>query len=249
MTKTDRPAAQARTVLVTGGSRGIGAGITRALVARDCNVACGYRTDREAAEKVRADAPERVLPVHYDSGVAGSAMAVVEDALSGWGRLDALVLNAGQWEGGRLVDMDPERWWSVVELNLRGVAELTRAALPALTRAVDPSIVLVSSIVGVIGHAGDTAYASAKAAMIGFARSLAKELGPDGVRVNVLAPGFVDTDMTSAVSQRARSRITDATVLRRFGTVEEVARAAVFLSEEAGYCTGTVLAVDGGWSL
>lgn len=110
-------------------------------------------------------------------------------------------------------------------------------------------MLLISSVVGLVGHAGDTAYASAKAALVGFARSLAKEVGRDGIRVNVLAPGFVETDMTAEVSDRARNRLTDEMVLRRFGTTGEVADAAVFLAQDATYCTGTVLAVDGGWSL
>lgn len=243
------PGAGVRTVLVTGGSRGIGAGITRLLSTRNRNVACGYRSSRESAEKLAADAPERIEPVHYDSSQSHSADAAVAATLARWGRLDGLILNAGQWQGGRLASMDTQLWWRVVENNLKGIAELTRAALPVLERSPEPSIVLVSSVVGVIGHAGDTAYASAKAAMIGFARSLAKEVGRGGIRVNVLAPGFVDTDMTAAVSERARRAIADRAVLGRFGTVEEMARAAVFLSEDAGYCTGTVLAADGGWSL
>jgi len=109
--------------------------------------------------------------------------------------------------------------------------------------------VLVSSVVGIIGHAGDTAYASAKAAMIGFGRSLAKEVARDRIRVNILAPGFVETDMTDAVPIAARKRIEAATVLNRFGTVDEIAKAAVFLSEDATFCTGSVLTADGGWSL
>lgn len=250
VTPSSPPAADsARTVLVTGGSRGIGAGITRLLSARDRNIACGYRSNREAAEKLAADAPERIEPVHYDSALPHSSGAAVATALERWGRLDGLILNAGQWHGGRLDAMDPDVWWRVIENNLKGVADLTRAALPALGRSHDPGIVLVSSVVGIIGHAGDTAYASAKSAMIGFARSLAKEVGRDGIRVNVLAPGFVDTDMTAAVSERSRRAIAERTTLGRFGTVEEIARAAVFLCEDASFCTGAVLTADGGWSL
>ncbi|MEV5156454.1 SDR family oxidoreductase [Streptomyces werraensis] len=238
-----------RTALVTGGSRGIGAGITRELVARGRNVACGFANSREAAEKLRADAPENVLLVRYDLNDEMTADSAVAATLDRWGRLDTLIVNAGHWDGGRLSEMDPARWWRVIEANLGGMAALTRAALPALVRSGDPAIVLVSSIVGLIGHAGDTAYASAKAAMVGFARSLAKEMARDGVRVNVLAPGFVETGMTARVSPEARERIARSGILRRFGTVEEIARAAVFLSEDATYCTGSVLTADGGWSL
>jgi 3-oxoacyl-[acyl-carrier protein] reductase len=241
-----------RTVLVTGASRGIGAGIVRELIGRGRHVACGYRTDPGAAERLAAEtgsAPGSVLPVHFDLADEASAERAVQAVVDTWGHLDALVCNAGQWQGGRLGGMDPGDWWRVVELNVRGTAALARAALPALAKSEQASIVLVSSVVGLIGHPGDTAYASAKAALIGFARSLAKEVADDGIRVNVLAPGFVDTDMTAAVSDRSRRAIADATLLGRFGTVEEIARAAVFLSEDATFCTGAVLAADGGWSI
>jgi 3-oxoacyl-[acyl-carrier protein] reductase len=187
--------------------------------------------------------------VHLDLGDRDSAVDAVQQVRSDWGRLDSLVLNAAVWDGGKLTRMDPDAWWAVVETNLRGTAAVVRAAIPMLEQGVAASIVLVGSVVGDVGFAGDTAYASAKAALVGFARSLAKELAPKGVRVNVLAPGFVDTDMTAAVPQGSRDKIAEATLLGRFGTVDEIARAAVFLSEDATFCTGTVLAADGGWSL
>lgn len=235
-----------RTVLVTGASRGIGAGIVRELLGRGRRVACGYRT---APDPCWSAEPDRLLPVRFDLADEASAAGAVRTVVDTWGRLDALICNAGVWQGGRLTAMDAQDWWRVVEVNVRGNAALARAALPALAASRQPSILLVSSVVGLIGHAGDTAYAGAKAALVGFARSLAKEVAADGVRVNVLAPGFVDTDMTAAVPARSRAAIADATLLGRFGTVEEIARAAAFLSEDATFCTGTVLAVDGGWSL
>jgi 3-oxoacyl-[acyl-carrier protein] reductase len=166
-----------------------------------------------------------------------------------FGRLDGLILNAGVWKGGRIENVPHDEWWSVIEANVSSLSQIVRAALPALRKGDYPSILLVGSVVGLIGHAGDTAYGSAKAAMVGFARSLAKEVGRDGIRVNVLAPGFIDTDMTSMVPESAREKIYTETVLRRFGTADEVAKAAIFLSEDATYCTGTILSVDGGWSL
>jgi 3-oxoacyl-[acyl-carrier protein] reductase len=238
-----------RTALVTGASRGIGAGIARHLLDRGVRVAGGYRTRREDVEKLGAAHPGRVLPVAVDLADEASAAAAVEAVRSAWGRLDSLVLNAAVWDGGRLTKMDPAAWWKVVEVNLRGTAALARAAIPALVDGENPSIVLLGSAVGHVGFAGDTAYASVKAAMVGFARSLAKELAPRGVRVNVLAPGFVDTDMTAAVPEASRRRISEATLLGRFGNVDEIARAAVFLAEDATYCTGAVLAADGGWTL
>lgn len=238
-----------RAVLVTGGSRGIGAEIVRRLAARRTAVGCGYHSSANRAAELAGELGPSVLPVPYELGSEASARHAVTAMTDVFGRLDAVILNAGIWDGGLIENLDHARWWSVVEKNVGSLAHLTRSALPPLRNAERPSILLVSSVVGLIGHAGDTAYASAKAAMVGFARSLAKEVGRDGIRVNVLAPGFVDTDMTAAVADKARDRIHAEAVLGRFGTAEEIAAAAVFLSEDATYCTGTVLSVDGGWSL
>jgi 3-oxoacyl-[acyl-carrier protein] reductase len=215
-------------------------------------VAGTYRSDPEAVARLATEsgaAADTVLPVPVDLGDEASAERAVQAVVEHWGRLDAVVCNAGHWQGGRLGVLDRDEWWRVVELNVRGTAAMVRAALPALAKSEQPAVVLVSSVVGLIGHPGDTAYASAKAALVGFARSLAKETADDGIRVNVLAPGFVDTDMTAAVPERSRRAIADATLLGRFGTVEEIARAAVFLCEDATFCTGAVLAADGGWSI
>lgn len=238
-----------RTAFVTGGSRGIGAAIVWALAGRGLNVACGYRSGRKQAERLAASIGPAVLPVHYELGDAGSAEEAVDAVSSAWGRMDSLVLNAATWKGGRLDRIPPDDWWSVVQSNVAGMAQATRAALPLLRAAQSPSIVLVSSVVGIIGFPGDTAYASSKSAMIGFARSLAKEVGSDGIRVNVIAPGFVDTDMTAQVPVESKARIQEQSLLGRFGTTDEIAAAVAFLSEDATYCTGTVLTVDGGWSI
>lgn len=243
------PAAARRTALVTGGSKGIGAEIVRGLAGRGVNVGCGYRRSADRANALAEKLSPHVLPVPYELGSQESAEAAVRLVVDRCGSLDSLVVNAGVWDGGRLESLEQDRWWHVVQSNIAGMAQMSRAALPALRAGKQPSIVVVSSVVGVIGHAGDTAYASVKAAMVGFARSLAKEVARDGIRVNVLAPGFVDTDMTAAVPDKARERILQRALLGRFGTAAEIARAAVFLSEDATYCTGTVLAVDGGWSL
>lgn len=238
-----------RTALVTGGSRGIGAAITRALSARQLRVACTYRSSRDEAERMCTELPVQALALPFQLGDPESAHSVVGSVLREWGRLDALVLNAGMWRGGRVDTLDPTQWWGVLEANVGGNAHLVRAALPALREGTNPSITFISSVVGLRGFAGDTAYGSAKAALIGFARSLAKELGRDGIRVNVLAPGYVETDMTAAVPDSSRRRIAQRVVMRRFGSADEIAAAAVFLAEDATYCTGTVLVVDGGWSL
>lgn len=237
------------TVLLTGAGRGIGAAIAHRLLARGVRVAGTYHSNAARVKELAEQHPGRVLPVSYSLGNNFSARAAVNAVTAKWGALDGIILNAGRWLGGRLDNVADEDWSGLIQANLGGAAQLTRAALPTLRASESPSVLLISSVVGLVGHAGDTAYASAKAALVGFARSLAKEVGRDGIRVNVLAPGFVETDMTAEVSDRARNRLTDEMVLRRFGTTGEVADAAVFLAQDATYCTGTVLAVDGGWSL
>ena len=238
-----------RTVLVTGGTRGIGAAVVRALVARGCQVGCGYFKSKESAGCMVEEFGSAVFPVQYSLGDSISARSAVDAMVDRFGRLDGLVANAGVWRGGLLDTLEESVWDGVLDDNVKGVSQICRAALPALAVGEDASITIMSSVVGLIGNAGDTAYASAKAALVGFGRSLAKETAHRGIRVNVLAPGFVETDMTAHVSSSSRERIENATVLGRFGTCDEIARAAVFLSEDATYCTGTVLRVDGGWSL
>jgi len=240
-----------RTVLVTGGSRGIGRDCVLQFAGRALNVAMTYHRGVDAAETVLGMAknlPGRVRAFPHDL-LRGDATELVGAVVDSFGRLDSAVLNAGVWDGGRLGELHPDTWWQVVETNLRGNYHLARAVLPSLLGSPCGSLVLVSSAVALSGFPGDTAYASAKAAMLGFARSLAHEVGAQGVRVNVLAPGFVQTDMTSAIPDSSRQRILRRTVLHRFGTAEEIARAAVFLSEDATFTTGAVLSADGGWSL
>ena len=246
------PTEQIQTALVTGGSRGIGASVAVELARRGLDVALTYRTGRDDAEqlaaRLRSEQGVRAFALPFSMEDPASGEAVVEATVAELGSLGTLVANAGRWAGGRLATIAEDEWWDVVSTNVRGMGGIVKAALPALAQTAG-SVVLVSSVVGLVGFPGDTAYASAKAAMVGFGRSLAKEVARDGVRVNVLAPGFVETDMTAAVPDAARAKITDRVVLRRFGGADEIARAAAFLAVDATYCTGTVLTVDGGWSL
>jgi 3-oxoacyl-[acyl-carrier protein] reductase len=244
-------APSARRVLVTGGSRGIGASIVRLLANRGSTVVFTYRSGADAATALVescGDLPGHVTALPFDL-TDGDPGELVDSALAAAGGLDSLILNAGVWHGGRLTKLDDTTWWEVLEANLRGNVRLVRAALPSLESSVGGSVLLMSSAVGLIGFPGDTAYASSKSALTGFARSLAKETGRSGTRVNVLAPGFVETDMTAEISDAARARIIDRSVLGRFGTPEEVAAAAVFLCEDATFATGVVLPIDGGWTL
>lgn len=238
-----------RVVLVTGGTRGIGAEIVRGLARRGTRVGCSFNNSERAARELAEEFPGLILPVPYALGDASSAESTIQAMVEKWGRLDGIVANAGVWAGGRLAKIDAAVWSRVVSTNLEGTAQIIRAGLPTLANSGQGSITIVSSVVGLIGGPGDTAYAAAKAGLIGFGRALAKEVARDGIRVNILAPGFVETDMTSEVSEGSRSEISQSILLGRSGLPEEIASAAIFLSEDATYCTGSILTVDGGWSL
>jgi 3-oxoacyl-[acyl-carrier protein] reductase len=240
-----------RVALVTGGSAGIGRSTVLELARRGCSVLFTYRSRTEEAAAMagalRGEGSDCLaLPYRLDDDAPSD---LVGAALERWGRLDSLIVNAATWQGGRLADMEEAAWWGVIEGNLGPASRLVRTALPAVRRSHAGSVLLVSSVVGIIGFPGDTAYATVKAAMTGFARALAKEVAADGVRVNVLAPGFVETNMTQQISARARDRISERILLGRFGTPEEIGRVAAFISEDASYMTGSVVVVDGGWSL
>ncbi len=239
-----------RVALVTGGSRGLGRSMVHALAARGLDVALTYRERGDLAEKVRDEAAAlgdgRQLIAQFDQA-ADDAGDVVKTILDEWGRLDSLVLNAGMWQGGRITEFSPEDWWNVIEINLGGVYRAARAAVPALNESPNGSVTLISSVIGLAGFPGDTAYASSKAALVGFGKSLARELASSGTRVNVLAPGFVESDATANVTEKNRERLLQRSIIRRFGSAEEVAKGVVYLSEDATYTTGTVLTVDGGY--
>ena len=248
-TDDPEPAADKRRVLVTGGTRGIGEAIVRSLAARGRVVGLGYATSQARADMLAGELGAAVHPVSYRLGDPDSSQRAVQEMVDHFGGLDGLVLNAGVWDGGRLTELSRERWETVVAKNLFGAEQLCRCAVPLLAESGAGSVTVISSVIGIIGGPGDTAYAAAKAGLIGFARSLAKESARLGIRVNVLAPGFVETEMTDAIPPESKDRIERSILLRRPGSAEEIAAGAVFLSEDATYATGTVLTLDGGWSL
>jgi len=214
------------------------------------NVAFTYRTHVTSAAELTdyvSSCGASALAIRYDLSSESDATHVTRTVAEKFGAIDFVVANAGIWRGGLLESMPRSHWNEVISTNLGGLSDVIRAALPNLSA--DGSIVIVSSAIGQQGFAGDTAYATVKAGMVGFARALAKEVSPSSIRVNVLAPGFVETDMTAHVSERSRERLLERTLLGRFGTVDEVAATAVFLAVDATYMTGAVLTVDGGWSL
>jgi 3-oxoacyl-[acyl-carrier protein] reductase len=230
-----------KTALVTGASRGIGRAIAVELANAGASVVVGYRTGREEAEALADEIGGRAAQA--DVSVPEEAARLVEEA----GDLDILVNNAGLTRDGVLARMSDDDWRAVLETNLSSVFYTCRAVTRGMMKRRAGAIVNLSSIVGVHGNWGQANYAASKAGIIGFTKSLAQELGSRGVRANVVAPGFVKTQLTDAIPEEARAKMLDLTPLGRLGEPEIVAGAVSFLcSDEASFVTGVVLLVDGG---
>lgn len=249
---TDTQDMAGRVALVTGGSRGIGRAIVEELARAGCRIAV-VATNTEGAETAAAAA--RALGVEAAGWAADvrdgkRASAVVDEVLARWGRLDLLVANAGITRDGLLMRMSDEDVEAVIDVNLKGTLYWCRAVARPMTKARGGCIVMISSIVGLTGNAGQSNYAAAKAGLYGLTRSLAKELGGRGVRVNAIAPGYIQTDMTSGLPQAVKDQSLAHIPLGRLGDGADIARAVRFLaSDSASYITGSTLVVDGGMSL
>jgi 3-oxoacyl-[acyl-carrier protein] reductase len=232
---------EGKVALVTGGSKGIGRAIALEMGKAGAEVVVGYRTGRDEAEAVAAEIGGRA--VEADISDPESARTLVEAA----GDLDILVNNAGVTRDGLLVRMSDEDWRTVLDTNLGSVFYTCRAASRGMMKKRGGSIVNISSIVGVHGNWGQTNYGASKAGIIGFTKSLARELGSRNVRANVVAPGYVKTQLTDVLPEEATRLMLTNTPLGRLGDPEDVAGAVRFLcSDEAAFVTGVVLLVDGG---
>ena len=230
-----------KTALVTGASRGIGRAIAAELASAGAAVVIGYRSGREEAEALASELGGRA--VQADVSDAEDAARLVEDA----GDLDILVNNAGLTRDGLLARMPDDDWRTVIETNLSSVFYTCRAVTRPMMKKRAGAIVNVSSIVGVHGNWGQTNYAASKAGIIGFTKSLARELGSRGVRANVVAPGYVKTQLTDVLPEEATEAMLQNTPLGRLGEPQDIAGAVRFLcSDEASFITGEVLLVDGG---
>ena len=230
-----------KTALVTGASRGIGRAIASELARAGASVVIGYRSGKDEAEALAADLGGRAVQADVANGE--DAARLVEEA----GDLDILVNNAGLTRDGLLARMPDDDWRTVIETNLSSVFYTCRAVTRPMMKKRAGAIVNVSSIVGVHGNWGQTNYAASKAGIIGFTKSLARELGSRGVRANVVAPGYVKTQLTDVLPEEATQAMLQNTPLGRLGEPQDVAGAVRFLcSDEASFITGEVLLVDGG---
>ena len=241
------------TALVTGGTRGIGRAVVLALAAAGAKVAFTYRASADAADALVAELESggtEAFGIQAEAADPAAAEAAVAAVVERWGRIDALVVNAGITRDGLMIRMTAADWQAVIDTNLTGAFHVCKAAYRPMMKQRAGSIVTLSSVVGVTGNAGQANYAASKAGLIGLTKSLARELAGRGVRANVVAPGYIATDMTAAVSEKAMEGVAAQIPLGRTGTADDVANAVLWLcSPAAAYVTGHVLHVDGGMAM
>lgn len=242
-----------KTAIVTGGSRGIGRATALRLAGLGAAVAVNYVKDADAAEDVInriKSGGGRAMVVQADVADYVQAAAMIDQVVDQLGRLDVLINNAGIARDGLIIRMTQEDWADVIKTNLGGAFNCTQAAAKKMIKQKQGVIINVSSIVGVIGNAGQANYAAAKAGLIGLTKSVARELASRNVRVNAVAPGFIATEMTEALKPELKEAIAERIPLGRFGSAEEVAEAVVWLaSDGAAYVTGQTLIIDGGLAM
>jgi 3-oxoacyl-[acyl-carrier protein] reductase len=239
-----------KTILVTGGSRGIGRGICMAFAHIDNHIYFNYASDAEAAaqtEKLVIDAGGNATGLRVNVASEKEVAEFVRRALDDTGRIDVLVNNAGITRDGLIVRMKESDWDDVLNTNLKGAFHCIKAASKTMIKQRSGRIISVSSVVGVSGNPGQANYVASKAGIIGLSKSVAKELASRGITVNVVAPGFIETDMTASLPDKAREAMVAQIPLGRAGTDRDIASAVAFLaSDEAAYITGQVIHVSGG---
>lgn len=236
-----------KTAIVTGASRGIGEAIARILAADGYCVAINYCRSRNRAEQIAAEL-EGSFPIQADISIADDVRRMAEEVSHRFGKIDLLVNNAGIAQQKLFTDLSEEDWDRIFDTDVKGMFLTCRAFLPDMIRRKSGNIINISSIWGVTGASCEVPYSAAKAAVIGLTKSLAKEVGPSGIRVNCIAPGVIHTEMNQSLPPVVLETLREETPLYRIGTPEDVARAVLFLAGESnGFITGQVLGVNGGF--
>lgn len=240
----------AKVALITGATRGIGKAIAIRLANAGFDIALNYRKENDDLTNTKSEIEKAgvdCLPVQGDISSFEDCERIAKEIFDKFGKIDVLVNNAGITKDMLLMRMKPEDFLSVVDVNLIGTFNMTRNVVPYMVKARSGKIVNISSVVGIEGNAGQTNYSASKAGIIGFTKSLARELGSRNILVNAVAPGFIETDMTAVLSDSVRDEIAKKISLRRMGSAEDVAGVVEFLCGEASsYVTGTVIPVTGG---
>lgn len=244
---------EGKSCLVTGGTRGIGKAIVMMFAELGADVALTYARSAEAAEAIKKeieDMGRKARIFQADASDTAKAQEVIDEIVSDWGKLDVLVNNAGITRDNLILRMNEEQWDAVINTNLKSVFNYSKAATKPMMRNRGGSIINISSVVGISGNAGQTNYSASKAGIIGFSKSLAKELASRNIRSNVVAPGYIATEMTGELDDKVLEGIKEETPLGRPGEPEEIAQAVAFLASDwSSYVTGEVLKVDGGMAI
>jgi len=242
-----------KTALVTGATRGIGRAIALRFAEEGADVAFTYRSQHEAAQSLVAELEEKgvkALGFASDAASFEDAHRIVEEVKTAFGRIDILVNNAGITRDGLMMRMDEAQWDAVIDTNLKSAFNFIHACTPVMARQKCGSIISMSSVVGLSGNAGQCNYSASKAGLIGLSKSMAKEMGSRGIRVNCIAPGFIETDMTGALPENMKTEWEKQIPLRRAGKPEDVASVALFLaSDMSAYVTGQVISCCGGMNM
>lgn len=240
-----------KTAIITGASRGIGKGIAERFAEQGCNIAFSYASSVEKATALENELSSKygIKAKGFQSNAAdfASSQQFVDEVVKEFGGFDILMNNAGITRDNLIMRMSEEQWDEIMEVNLKSVFNLTKASIRNFLGRKGGSIINMSSVVGVMGNAGQSNYAASKAGIIGFSKSIAKELGSRNIRCNVVTPGFIETEMTAELGEEALKKWTDGIPLKRGGTPDDVANACIFLGGDMStYVTGQVLSVCGG---